>query len=303
MLTDRKTRSFIDPAVLGRLARLPLSARRPMLGQVSGRHVSPHRGASVEFAEYRKYVPGDDLRRLDWRTYGRTDRYYVKEFEADTNLRLCLVVDTSGSMNFGSVGMTKLEYANHLAASLAYLAVQQGDAVGLTCVADKIVQSIPPKRNPAHLKLLFDTLELAKPSGETKLDVILHEIAETVRQRALVIILSDLFLEPAVLRNCFEHLRFRHHDVVAFHLLDPEELSFPFQRPTRFIDLEGGPAIFAEPSEIADRYHKALKSYLAELKDVVLATAVDYQRIDTSETYESVLTRFLIDRNRGRGRR
>ena len=303
MLTDRKQRSFIDPTVLGRLARLPLSARRPMLGQVSGRHVSPHRGASVEFAEYRKYVPGDDLRRLDWRTYGRTDRYYVKEFEADTNLRLCLVVDTSGSMNFGSVGMTKLDYANHLAASLAYLAVQQGDAVGLSCVADKIVQSIPPKRNPAHLKLLFYTLELAKPSGETKLAEILHEIAETVRQRALVVILSDFFIEPSILRNCFEHLRFRHHDVAAFHLLDPEELSFPFQRPTRFIDLEGGPAIFAEPSEIADRYHKALKGYLDELRQVVLTTAVDYQRIDTSETYESVLTRFLIDRSRGRGRR
>ena len=303
MLTDRKQRSFVDPAVLGRLARLPLSARRPMLGQVSGRHVSPHRGASVEFAEYRKYVPGDDLRRLDWRTYGRTDRYYVKEFEADTNLRLCLVVDTSGSMNFGSVGMTKLDYATRVAASLAYLAVQQGDAVGLSCVADKIVQSIPPKRNPAHLKLLFDTLELAKPSGETKLDVILHEIAETVRQRALVIIISDFFIEPSILRNCFEHLRFRHHDVAAFHLLDPEELSFPFQRPTRFIDLEGGPAIFAEPSEIADRYHKALKGYLDELKQVVLTTAVDYQRIDTAENYESMLTRFLIDRSRGRGRR
>lgn len=303
MLTDRKERSFIDPNVLGRLSRLPLSARRPMLGQVSGRHVSPHRGASVEFAEYRKYVPGDDLRRLDWRTYGRTDRYYVKEFEADTNLRLCLIVDTSGSMNFGSVGMTKLDYANHLAASLAYLAVQQGDAVGLSCVADKIVQSIPPKRNPAHLKLLFDTLEQAKPSGETRLADILHEIAETVRQRALVVIMSDFFIEPAILRNCFEHLRFRHHDIVAFHLLDPEELSFPFQRPTRFIDLEGGPAIFAEPSEIADRYHKALNGYLDELKQVVLTTAVDYQRINTSETYESVLTRFLIDRSRGRGRR
>lgn len=303
MLTDRKERSFIDPNVLGRLSRLPLSARRPMLGQVSGRHVSPHRGASVEFAEYRKYVPGDDLRRLDWRTYGRTDRYYVKEFEADTNLRLCLIVDTSGSMNFGSVGMTKLDYANHLAASLAYLAVQQGDAVGLSCVADKIVQNIPPKRNPAHLKLLFDTLEQAKPSGETKLAEILHELAETVRQRALVVIMSDFFIEPAILRNCFEHLRFRHHDIVAFHLLDPEELSFPFQRPTRFIDLEGGPAIFAEPSEIADRYHKALNGYLDELKQVVLTTAVDYQRINTSETYESVLTRFLIDRSRGRGRR
>jgi len=303
MLTDRKQRSFIDPTVLGRLARLPLSARRPMLGQVSGRHVSPHRGASVEFAEYRKYVPGDDLRRLDWRTYGRTDRYYVKEFEADTNLRLCLVVDTSGSMNFGSVGMTKLDYAKHLAASLAYLAVQQGDAVGLSCVAEKIVHSIPPKRNPAHLKLLFDTLELAKPGGNTELVEILHELAETVRQRALIIIMSDLFVEPAVLRNCFEHLRFRRHDVATFHLLDKEELLFPFQRPTRFVDMEGGPAIFAEPSEIADRYHKALKNYLEDLRQVVLATAVDYQLVDITESYESVLTRFLIDRSRGRGRR
>lgn len=303
MLPEKKQRSFLDPVVLGRLARIPLSARRPMLGSVSGRHISPHRGASVEFAEYRKYVPGDDLRRLDWRTYGRTDRYYVKEFEADTNLRLCLVVDTSGSMDVGSVGMTKLEYAKRLSASLAYLASQQGDAVGLACVAEKIVHNIPPKRSPAHLKLVFDTLELAAPRGATRLDEILHELAETVRQRALIVILSDFFIEPSILRNCFEHLRFRNHDVAAFHLLDPEELNFNIQRPTRFVDLEGGPAIFAEPSEIADRYHKALTAYLDELRKVVLTTAIDYQRIDIRETYDSVLTRFLIDRSRGRGRR
>ncbi len=274
-------------------------SRRPMLGQVSGRHASPHRGASVEFAEYRKYVPGDDLRRLDWRAYGRSDRFYIKEFEADTNLRCCLIVDTSGSMDFGSVGISKLEYARRIAATIGYLAVQQGDAIGLTCVANGIVNHVPPRRNPAHLTNIFDVLEQTKPSGETKLESILHEIAETTRQRALVVILSDLFIDPSQLRGCFEHLRFRKHDVAAFHLLDPEELQFAFQRPTRFIDLEGGPAIFAEPNEIADRYHRALKTYLDEMKQVVLETGVDYRRISIDLPFETVLTQFLVDRARG----
>ena len=137
-----------------------------MLGSVSGIHASPHRGASVEFAEYRRYVPGDDLRRLDWRAYGRSDRFYVKEFEADTNLRCCLILDTSGSMDFGSQGITKIEYARKIAGALAYLSVQQGDAVGLTCVAEKIVKTIPPKRTPTHLRGIFDNLEHAKPEGD-----------------------------------------------------------------------------------------------------------------------------------------
>src|SRR6185436_19792333 len=150
MFPDRRPRSFLNAQVLSRLAAVPLHARRPMHGNVSGRHASPHRGASVEFAEYRKYVPGDDLRRLDWRAYGRTDRHYVKEFEADTNLRCCLVIDTSGSMGFGSTGVSKIEYARRIAGALAYLACQQGDAVGIACVAGGIVQNLPPRRNAAH---------------------------------------------------------------------------------------------------------------------------------------------------------
>jgi uncharacterized protein (DUF58 family) len=298
---ERRPRSFLDHKVLSRLAGFPLCARKPMLGSVSGRHPSPHRGSSVEFAEYRKYVPGDDLRRLDWRAYGRSDRFFVKEFEADTNLRCCLVLDTSGSMDFGSAGVTKIEYARRIAAALAQLALLQGDAVGLSCVANGIVRNIPPKRNPAHLLAVFDILEAARPHGETQLVPVLHELAETIRQRALVVVISDLFVEPELLRSCFQHLRFRKHDVAVFHLLDPREISFTFHRPMRFLDMEGGPAVFAEPNEIADRYHKALSGYLDSLHQVVLESAVDYHRVGIDEDYEQVLMRFLVGRTRSKG--
>ena len=301
MFPERRSRSFLDPGVLSRLASVPFCARRPMQGNVSGRHTSPHRGASVEFAEYRKYVPGDDLRRLDWRAYGRSDRFYVKEFEADTNLRCCLVVDTSGSMDFGSNGITKIEYARRIAGSLGYLAIQQGDAVGLSCVARGLVQSIPPKRNAAHLMTVFDILEQAKPHGETQLAAVLHELAETIRQRALIVIISDFFVEPELLRSCFQHLRFRKHDIAAFQLLDPLELGFRFTRPMRFLDMEGGPAVFAEPNDIADRYQQALHEYLDGLKQVVLESAIDYHRVNIDEDYEHVLMRFLIGRSRVKG--
>ena len=302
MLAERRRRDFLDAQTLSRLASVPLLARRPMQGNVSGRHPSPHRGASVEFAEYRKYVPGDDLRRMDWRAYGRSDRHYVKEFEADTNLRCCLVLDTSGSMGFGTQ-VSKIDYARRIAGALGYLAVQQGDAIGLSCVAQEIVHNIPPRRNPAHLTHIFDVLERAEPSGETQLVPILHELAETIRQRALIVIISDLFVEPEELRSCFEHLRYRRHDVAAFQLLDPQETNFRFQRPMRFLDMEGGPAIFAEPNEIADRYHKALDQYLNELRNIVLASAIDYHRTSLSEDYERVLMRFLVGRTRNRGMR
>lgn len=296
------TRSFLDPQVLSRLSAIPLHARFAMQGNVSGKHASPHRGSSVEFAEYRKYVPGDDLRRLDWRAYGRTDRYYVKEFEADTNLRCCVIMDTSGSMAFASKGNTpKIEYARSIAGTLAYLATQQGDAVGVACAAEKVIQNIPPRRSPAHLKVILDTLENAKPKGETQLPAILHEVAETVRQRALVVVISDFFSDPDELRSCFEHLRFRKHDVVAFHLLDAQELAFEFQRPVRFIDMEGGPSIFADPTDITDRYHRALQEYLEAMRKLTIETGVDYHRVVTQESYEQPLMRCLIGRTRSRG--
>lgn len=311
MFSDRQPRAFLEPTVLSRLAGVPLLARKPMVGGVSGRHASPHRGSSVEFAEYRKYVPGDDLRRLDWRAFGRSDRFYVKEYEADTNLRLVLVVDTSGSMGFvaGKAGvhvtqpLSKLDYARRIAGALGYLASQQGDAVGISCAAKDIVRTLPPRRSPAHLRLVFDVIEEAKPQGTTGLAHVLHEMAETIRQRALVVIVSDLFLDPTELASAFGHLRFRRHDVGVFHLLDPQEIAFEFSRPTRFIDMEGGSSIFADPLEIADRYHRAVATYLEAIRGIVLEAGIDYHRVMTDEPYEQVLARFLVGRAVGRGLR
>ncbi len=233
--------------------------------------------------------------------FGRTDRYYVKEFEADTNLRLCLVLDTSGSMSFGSAGVSKLEYARRLAGSLAYLAIQQGDAVGLTCIAKEIVRTIPPRRTASHLRGINDVLEHAEAVGETQLIEGLHEFAETTRQRALIVIFSDLFVDLGELRGALDHLRFRKHDVSVFHLLDSQEISFDFRRPTRFVDMEGETAVFADPSEIVDRYHHAVSNYLSELKSIVLESAVDYHQITIDEDYEQALFRFLARRSKSRG--
>ena len=168
-------------------------------------------------------------------------------------------------------------------------------------MAKGIVRTIPPRRNPAHLTTVHDILEQAQPKGETQLAAVLHELAETIRQRALIVILSDLFVEPELLRGCFQHLRFRKHDVAVFHLLDARELSFDFRRPMRFLDMEGGPSLFAEPNEIAERYHKALGGYLDALRQVVLESAVDYHRVSIEEDYEQVLMRFLVGRAHSRG--
>lgn len=289
-------RDFLDPRVLGRLAALPLHARFPMLGSVAGRHRSPIRGSSIEFSAYRKYVPGDDTRRLDWRAFARSDRFYIKEFEADTNLRLCLVLDTSGSMSYGNGEQTKLDYARRLAGSLAYLASQQGDAVGLYCAASGFTKEIPPKRNAAHLRHVLDELGRAKAAGETGLSDALHEAAERVPQRALILIISDLFVPPESLRNCFQHLRFRKHDVAVFHLFERHELEFDFDRPTRFVDLEGGAAILADPNLIAHQYHRALQRYIDEMRIVMRDAVVDYHRVQIEEDYDQVLARFLLSR-------
>ena len=289
-------RDYLDQKVLDRLSILQLRARLPMLGSVSGMHQSPIRGSSLEFAEYRKYVPGDDTRRLDWRAYARNDRYYIKEFEADTNLRMCLVLDTSGSMDFANNGLSKLNYARRLAGSLAYIAARQGDAVGLYCAGVEFHKEIPPKRGATHLGTVLDELGAIEASGETGLANSLHEMAERVPQRALIIVLSDLFVDPEVLRACFQHLRFRKHDVAVFHLLERSELKFEFDRPMRFVDMEGGEPVLADPTVIGTQYQRALEMYLENINEVIRDTEIDYHRIRIDEYHGDVLARFLLGR-------
>ena len=293
--------NLLDSKVLARLAGLPMSARFPMEGSVSGHHKSPHRGSSVEFAEYRNYVPGDDIRRLDWRVFGRTDRFYLKEFEAETNLRCYFVLDCSGSMGFSKDGESKLAFASRMIATLAYLILHEGDAAGLLCAADKVVAEIPPRRNPAHLKLLVDTLENAKPKGDTGLVRALHDLAEQIRRRAVVIIFSDLFCDLAPLMGSLQHLRFQKHDVAIFHLLDRAELTFQFDRPVRFVDMESHLSLVTEPAGIRDEYLRQLGLYLEQIQSGAREFGVDYRRVVTSENLEQVLAKFLGDRIQSQG--
>lgn len=294
---------FLDPEVLGRLGAIPLESRQPMLGNVAGRHRSPNRGSSVEFAEYRKYVQGDDTRRLDWKAYARSDRYYIKEFEADTNLLAHLVVDTSGSMNFSSKGENKIEFAQKIAASIAYLAVDQGDAAGLSCISDKLNIEIPPRRRASHLQTIFKTLSETKPKGETGLIEGLHAIAEKIPRRGLIIIISDLFCDAEEFSDALQHLRYRKHDVVVFHLMDPQEIDFEFERPHRFVDLEDDSTIVAEPTLIADEYREIVQKFLTDIKGRCHDANADYHLVRTTENYESVLSAFLLDRLPKKGSR
>jgi uncharacterized protein (DUF58 family) len=226
--------SFIDNDLLSRLGSLPIESRVPMMGNVAGKHRSPHRGSSVEFAEYRKYVPGDDTRRLDWKAFARSDRFYIKEFEADTNLRAYFVVDASGSMKFAGGGEAKIQYARRIAASLAYLLVNQGDAAGLSICTDKLHLEVPPSRRAAHLERFFSTLGKPRTLRRNRPDRRLHTIAEKIGQRAFVVILSDFFTDTAALGDALQHLRYRKHDISVFHLMDPLEIGFEFDRPHRF---------------------------------------------------------------------
>ena len=287
---------FIDNNLLSRLGSLPIESRVPMLGNVAGKHRSPHRGSSVEFAEYRKYVAGDDTRRLDWKAFARSDRFYIKEFEADTNLRAYFVVDASGSMKFAGQGESKIRYARKIAASLSYLLVNQGDAAGLSVCTDKLHLEVPPSRRAAHLDRLFSTLNSLQPSGPTGLLEALHTIAEKISQRAFVVILSDFFTDPDDLGDALQHLRYRKHDISVFHLMDPQEISFEFERPHRFVDLEDGTALVVEPTLVAEEYRTALRDFLTAVRAKCHDASADYQLVSTDTDLEPLLREFLTAR-------
>ena len=291
---------FLDPAVLARLGTLELKARTVVEGFLSGLHRSPFKGFSVEFAEYRQYMPGDDLSSIDWKVYARTDRYYVKKFEEETNLNCYLLLDVSASMGYGSRGVTKLEYASMVAGSLAFLMQRQRDAVGLTTFDDAIVTMLPPSARPSHLRSLLVTLDRMALGKQTNVAKPLHQLADGIAKRGLVILISDLIDEPERVVEGLRHFRFRGTDVVVFHVMDPAELTFPFTRATRFRDIEGGDELMAVPSVVREQYLSELNGTIDRYKRELGAAGIDYRLLDTSQPLEFALMSYLSTRGKGR---
>ena len=285
---------LLDPEALARLARFELRVQAVVEGTLSGLHKSPHRGQSVEFAEHKEYAPGDDVKAIDWRVFGRFDRYYVKEFEAETNLRAHLLLDRSASMGFQTAPLSKLEYASVLAASLGYLLLRQGDAVGLAPFGEAVTRPVAPRAGGVHLGNLLAALESLKARGRTRLGAALAQVAELARRRSLVVVLSDL-LEGGD-RGWLEalgRLRSRRHQVVVLHVLDPAERDFPYEGLRLFEDPEAGARVLSDARVVAAAYREELARFLEEVRRRCRQVGVSYHRAYTDEPPGEVLLELL----------
>ena len=296
-------RKFLDPAVVARLGTLELKARTIVEGFLSGLHRSPFKGFSVEFAEYRQYIAGDDLSTMDWKVYARSDRHFVKKFEEETNLQCQLLVDASGSMayksaSYGASGMSKFEYAACLAASLGYLMHRQRDAVGFTAFSDRIVDTLPPSTRPGHLRNILVALDRLEVASRTDVAKPLHRIAEAMTKRGMVILISDLLDDPDAVIRGLKHFQYRGCDVLVFHVLDRDELDFPFDRATRFEDLETGEEIMAVPGAVRDHYQRQMGALIDRYRRELGSAGIDYQLLNTGETLETALLAYLSTRSR-----
>ncbi len=285
---------FIDPEVLTRIDNLELIARSVVDGFISGLHRSPRLGMSMDFAGHRAYMPGDDVRRIDWRVYARTDRLYVKQFEADTNANLHLVLDISRSMDFGSGALSKLEYAKFLAASLAYLSLRQRDRIGLITFDNDVVDFIPTSIR--HFERVLHALDRLTPGGVSDYQQPLEKIAEQLRRRSLVVLISDLYDTPERLLKAINQLHYRGNDLIVFHLLDPLELSLNLGDNTSVEDLESGVKLPIAVAELRDRYRELVRDHQAELERLFGANRIDYIFADISRPLDNVLFQYLSNR-------
>jgi uncharacterized protein (DUF58 family) len=291
-------RTFLDPQMLAQIQGLQLRARRIVEGYVAGLHRSPYHGFSIEFAEHREYAPGDDLRYLDWKVFGRTDKYYLKEYEEETNLICHLVLDVSESMSYRSAAapLSKLEYAQCLAAALAYLVLQQQDSAGLATFDNEIRSLVRPAGNPSHLKDLLHVMEQASAERKTATGPIFHALAERFKRRGIVVILSDFFDDVEAMLAGLKHLRHRRHDVILMHVLDPAEIEFPFEEPTLFRGLEQWPAALVEPRALRRAYLREFDDYLRRLKRGCRAQHIDYVAMRTDQSLALALSSYLASR-------
>jgi uncharacterized protein (DUF58 family) len=288
-----------DPTALAKYGRLTLVACAVVEGFLTGVHQSPYKGFSVEFAEHRQYYPGDEIRHIDWRVFGKTDRYYIKEYEEETNLKAHLLVDASGSMGYRGRGPSKLQYAQYVAASLAYLMLHQLDAVGLVVHDTRVRQLIPPRANPKHLLHLLHTLERTQPGGETAMAPLWHELAGQLRRRGLIVILSDCFEPLGPLVRALRHFRHRRHEVLLFHVLAPEEIEFPFTKWTQFHNLEvRGQKLLVDPHRLRQEYLRNFQAFCTQLRDQAGQMQIDYHLMRTDEPVDRALGAYLTNRQR-----
>jgi len=290
---------FLDPELLARIGSLELLARAVVEGFMSGLHRSPFTGFSTEFTEYRQYNQGDDLRYLDWRLLGRTDRYFIKKYRADTNTQCHLLIDTSASMSYASSSsVTKLQYAQFLSASIAYLLNKQQDAVGLVAFDQKVHTHVPARNRTGHMRTIFGHLSKLEAGGETKLSTSLHQLAEILTRRGIVVIISDFYDEPNRLKEAFQHLRFKGHDLVAFHVLDQNELDFSFDEPVLLLEdaetLEQMPVL---PDVVMNGYRERMRRHVAEMQECAAANHVDYEMLTTKQPLDYALFSFLSRRS------
>jgi len=291
----------LDPTSLSKYGRLTLVARNLVEGFLTGVHKSPFKGASVEFAEHRQYYPGDEIRHIDWRAVAKTDRYYIKEYEEETNVRVTLLVDASGSMAYAGAHRSKFQFAQYLAAALAYLMLHQRDAVGLALHDTKLRTVLKPRATSKHLLQILTTLEHAQAQGETDLAPLWHQTAQQLRQRSLVILLSDCFAEVPQLLRALQHLRHRKHEVLLFHILAPEERTFPFTRLTQFRSLESsGDRRLVDPQRLRQDYLNQFERFCNDLREACSKTQVDYHLLTTDQPVERALGLYLSRRHRQR---
>lgn len=290
------SRRYLHPEAIARIARLELRARAVVEGVLAGLHKSPYKGQSVEFLQHREYVRGDDLRRVDWKVWGRQDRLYVKEFEEETNLRVTLLVDGSASMNYASGPLGKYDYAATLAASLAWLALSHGDAVGCCVFDDKVRASVPARTKRSHLASVVEVLEIPRAGRPTAFQPVLRSLAETLPRRGMVVVISDLLGDRDGVFQGMQLLRKRGHDLVLLHVMDDDELDFPFDGPTRFEGLELPDSIACNPRSLRAGYLAAVEEFLADVRTRAAAVRCDYSLIRTGEPVDAALVKLLSRR-------
>ncbi len=292
-------RKFLSPAYVSKLNSLELRAKLVVEGFMVGLHKSPYHGFSVEFTEHRPYMQGDNLRNVDWTVYAKTNRYFIKQYEEETNLKSYILLDTSKSMSYASEGnISKLEYASTLVAGLSYLMIKQQDAVGISLYSEKIDKYLPPKSSRAYLQQLLKTLAEVKPSSKTNTAASLNSIAEKIKRRGLVIVVSDLFDDVDSVLSALKHFRYNNNEVIVFQILDPIEQSFNFTGDAVFKDIENEEELTTQPYQIQKAYRQAMTEFIHKIKSECLNSKIDYNLIDTSQPYDKALINYIRKRSK-----